>query len=106
LPGDSCGVVAMRGRIGGSPLRDCLLDRPGGVNRNALNLHIMRLRRRIRPLGLLVRNVRGRCYLLETLDEAVRGHGQAQAVSLTGYGRRTTWMPAASRPFHPAEVAS
>jgi DNA-binding winged helix-turn-helix (wHTH) protein len=46
-------------------LRDCLPDRPGGASRNALDLHIMRVRRRIRPIGLVVRTVWGRGYLLE-----------------------------------------
>jgi DNA-binding winged helix-turn-helix (wHTH) protein len=49
-------------------LHDCLPDRPGGVSRNALDLHIMRLRRRIRPLGLVIRTARGRGYLLESID--------------------------------------
>lgn len=62
-------------------LRDCLPDRPGGVSRNALDLHIMRLRRRIRPLNLVIRNVHGRGYLMEALDEAARGLGQAHAAS-------------------------
>jgi DNA-binding winged helix-turn-helix (wHTH) protein len=49
-------------------LQDCLPDRPGGVSRNALDLHIMRLRRRIRPLGLVIRTLRGRGYLLDAID--------------------------------------
>lgn len=46
-------------------LHACLPERPGGVSRNALDLHIMRLRRRIRPLGLAIHTVRGRGYALE-----------------------------------------
>ena len=34
------------------------------VNRNALDLHVMRIRRRIRPLGLKIRKVWGRGYAL------------------------------------------
>jgi hypothetical protein len=49
-------------------LRDCLPDRPGGASRNALDLHIMRVRRRIRPLGLVIRTVWGRGYLLEGIE--------------------------------------
>jgi DNA-binding winged helix-turn-helix (wHTH) protein len=50
-------------------LRECLPDRPGGASRNALDLHIMRVRRRIRPLGLVIRTVWGRGYLLEAADQ-------------------------------------
>jgi len=46
-------------------LQECLPDRPGGTSRNALDLHIMRVRRRITPLGLVIRTVWGRGYLLE-----------------------------------------
>lgn len=49
-------------------LRECLPDRPGGVSRNALDLHIMRVRRRIKPLGLVIRTVWGRGYVLEPVD--------------------------------------
>lgn len=47
-------------------LQDCLPGRQGGVSRNALDLHIMRIRRRIKPLGLVIRTVRGRGYLIES----------------------------------------
>lgn len=49
-------------------LRECLPERPGGVSRNALDLHIMRMRRRIQPLGLAIRTVWGRGYVLEPMD--------------------------------------
>ncbi len=40
---------------------------PGGVGgRNALDVHVLRLRRRIEPLGLRIRTVRSRGYLLES----------------------------------------
>ncbi|WP_425387951.1 helix-turn-helix domain-containing protein [Amycolatopsis nigrescens] len=42
-----------------------LPDEPNPVSENALNLHIMRLRRRISPLGLTVRTVWRRGYILE-----------------------------------------
>lgn len=51
-------------------LRDCLPDRDGGASRNALDLHIMRVRKRIRPIGLVIRTVWGRGYLLEPSDAA------------------------------------
>lgn len=49
-------------------LRECLPDRVGDTSRNALDLHIMRVRKRIRPLGLVIRTVWGRGYLLEAAD--------------------------------------
>jgi DNA-binding winged helix-turn-helix (wHTH) protein len=49
-------------------LRECLPERPGGVSRNALDLHIMRVRRRIQPLGLAIRTVWGRGYVLEPME--------------------------------------
>ncbi|GGM59897.1 hypothetical protein GCM10012275_33760 [Longimycelium tulufanense] len=43
--------------------------RAGNASRNALDLHIMRLRRRITALGLVVRTAWGRGYLLERTSE-------------------------------------
>ncbi len=37
----------------------------GAPGRNALDGHVLRLRRRINPLGLVIRTVRSRGYLLE-----------------------------------------
>jgi DNA-binding response OmpR family regulator len=37
----------------------------GAPGRNALDVHVLRLRRRIAPLGLTIRTVRSRGYLLE-----------------------------------------
>jgi hypothetical protein len=46
---------------------------PGGSSsRNALDVHVLRLRRRLAPLGLAIRTVRSRGYLLERAD----GNGQ------------------------------
>ena len=40
---------------------------PDGITgRNALDVHVLRLRRRLEPLGLVIRTVRSRGYLLET----------------------------------------
>ncbi len=48
-------------------LHQWLPGRQGVASRNALNLHIMRIRRRIKPLGLVIRTVRGRGYLIEAI---------------------------------------
>ena len=51
--------------------RDTLVRRawPGGSpTRNALDVHMLRLRRRISALGLEVRTVRARGYLLQALE--------------------------------------
>lgn len=74
-------------------LRECLPERPGGVSRNALDLHIMRLRRRIQPLDLVIRTVWGRGYVLEAADTSRRAPEEAEA-------ERTT------RPRTAAEVAA
>jgi DNA-binding response OmpR family regulator len=38
----------------------------GAPGRNALDVHVLRLRRRVAPLGLVIRTVRSRGYLLES----------------------------------------
>jgi two-component system OmpR family response regulator len=44
---------------------------PGGApQRNVLDVHVLRLRRRIGPLGLAIRTVRSRGYLLDQEDAA------------------------------------
>lgn len=40
----------------------------GSPGRNALDVHVLRLRRRLPPLGLAIRTVRSRGYLLEASD--------------------------------------
>ena len=83
---DANGVLRYGGRWVSLPplearLTATLLDRFGAVvgrdtliravwpgqapGRNALDVHILRLRRRLRPLGLVIRTVRSRGYLLE-----------------------------------------
>ncbi len=42
----------------------------GSSSRNALDVHVLRLRRRLSPLGLAIRTVRSRGYLLERADGA------------------------------------
>lgn len=40
----------------------------GAPGRNALDVHVLRLRRRLAPVGLVIRTVRSRGYLLEMSD--------------------------------------
>jgi len=40
----------------------------GAPGRNALDVHVLRLRRRLEPLGLVIRTVRSRGYVLEASD--------------------------------------
>jgi DNA-binding response OmpR family regulator len=40
----------------------------GAPGRNALDVHVLRLRRRLQPLGLVIRTVRSRGYLLEASE--------------------------------------
>jgi DNA-binding response OmpR family regulator len=40
----------------------------GAPGRNALDVHVLRLRRRLVPVGLVIRTVRSRGYLLEVSD--------------------------------------
>ncbi|HEY3140403.1 MAG TPA: winged helix-turn-helix domain-containing protein [Acidimicrobiales bacterium] len=60
-------------RFGAVVSRDTLtrVGWPGGSSsRNALDVHVLRLRRRLSPLGLAIRTVRSRGYLLERADGA------------------------------------
>jgi DNA-binding response OmpR family regulator len=60
---------ALVDRYGAVVTRDTLSDRawPTGVpTRNALDVHVLRLRRRIAPLGLEIRTVRSRGYLMQS----------------------------------------
>jgi DNA-binding response OmpR family regulator len=66
-------VAALIGRIDAVVSRDDLARSgwPGGSpGRNALDVHMLRLRRRIEPLGLQIRTVRSRGYLLETASDS------------------------------------
>jgi DNA-binding response OmpR family regulator len=61
---------ALVDRYGAVVTRDTLADRawPDGVpTRNALDVHVLRLRRRIAPLGLEIRTVRSRGYLMQAI---------------------------------------
>jgi hypothetical protein len=62
-------------RFGAVVTREMLADRawPSGVpTRNALDVHVLRLRRRIAPVGLEIRTVRSRGYLMQTREEALQ----------------------------------
>lgn len=62
-------MSAMLERIGAVVARDSLARAgwpDGAPGRNALDVHVLRLRRRVAPLGLVIRTVRSRGYLLES----------------------------------------
>ena len=63
----------MLGRYGQVVSRDSLAQAgwpDGAPGRNALDVHVLRLRRRLSPLGLVIRTVRSRGYLLEAQARA------------------------------------
>lgn len=49
----------------------------GAPGRNALDVHVLRLRRRLDPLGLVIRTVRSRGYVLEASDTGQERVSQA-----------------------------
>jgi hypothetical protein len=62
---------ALLDRFGAVVTREALADRawPSGVpTRNALDVHVLRLRRRIAVLGLEIRTVRSRGYLMQSVE--------------------------------------
>lgn len=70
---------ALLHRFGGVVSRDGLARAgwpSGAPGRNALDVHMLRLRRRLAPLGLAIRTVRSRGYVLEADDN---GAGQVRA---------------------------
>jgi len=63
-------------RFGAVVTRETLADRawPTGVpTRNALDVHVLRLRRRIASLGLEIHTVRSRGYLMQPSQAALQG---------------------------------
>ena len=59
---------ALLERLGAVTSRDLLIRAgwpAGAPGRNALDVHVLRLRRRLQPVGLAIRTVRSRGYLLE-----------------------------------------
>ncbi|GAA2657975.1 helix-turn-helix domain-containing protein [Streptomyces lunalinharesii] len=57
-------TTAFRSLVPREELLDCLAEHRARNTRNALDLHITRLRRRIRPVGLAMQTVRGHGYIL------------------------------------------
>lgn len=61
-------TAAFLERFGAVVSRECLSRAgwpDGAPGRNALDVHVLRLRRRVRPVGLVIRTVRSRGYLME-----------------------------------------
>ena len=68
-------TAALLERAGAVVSRDALSRAgwpDGSPGRNALDVHVLRLRRRLGPLGLAIRTVRSRGYLLERLTGSAR----------------------------------
>jgi DNA-binding response OmpR family regulator len=59
---ERCGAVVSRDALGRAGWPE------GAPGRNALDVHVLRLRRRLSPLGLAIRTVRSRGYLLERAE--------------------------------------
>jgi hypothetical protein len=76
-------MTALLDRFGAVVSRDQLARSgwpKGAPGRNALDVHVLRLRRRITPLGLAIKTVRSRGYLLEPGDaEAESPDAQLEA---------------------------
>ncbi len=61
-------IAALLDRLGAVVSREALARAgwpDGAPGRNALDVHVLRLRRRLAPVGLVIRTVRSRGYLLE-----------------------------------------
>lgn len=77
---------ALLGRYGAVVSRETLARAgwpAGAPGRNALDVHMLRLRRRLAPLQLAIRTVRSRGYLLERQAGPIPTNGQASV--------RATW---------------
>ena len=74
---------AMVTRLGAVVRREELAEAgwpEGAPGRNALDVHVLRIRRRLAPLGLAIRTVRSRGYLLEAIvGDTDEGRAQAHA---------------------------
>lgn len=73
-------MAALLERSGAVVSRDALARAGwphGAPGRNALDVHVLRLRRRVDALGLVIRTVRSRGYLLETSDRRMAGAAPA-----------------------------
>ncbi|MFL6205480.1 MAG: winged helix-turn-helix domain-containing protein [Acidimicrobiales bacterium] len=70
-------TAALLDRFGAVVSRDALARAgwpAGAPGRNALDVHMLRLRRRVSPLALAIRTVRSRGYLLERVSEPEAAH--------------------------------
>ena len=73
-------MTALVQRFGAVVQRDDLAAAgwPEGLpGRNALDVHVLRLRRRIAPVGLVIRTIRARGYLLE-VDQSATERSEAE----------------------------
>jgi DNA-binding winged helix-turn-helix (wHTH) protein len=61
---DRCGTVVSRDSVTRAAWPD------GAPARNALDVHVLRLRRRIDPIGLAIRTIRSRGFLLEATSDS------------------------------------
>ena len=69
----------------------------GAPGRNALDVHVLRLRRRIAPIGLVIRTVRSRGYVLE-LAAPRRSASPARHDSQPEPGTQPAWAATAAAP--------
>lgn len=94
------GLIA---RFGAVVNRDQLghIGWPEGMpGRNALDVHVLRLRRRIEPLGLAIRTVRSRGYLLEAVVQpAWRATASAAALAASTSPTTRSSTPTSSNGF-------
>lgn len=84
-------MAALLDRFGAVVSRDQLARAgwpQGAPGRNALDVHMLRVRRRIAPLSLVIKTVRSRGYLLEQAAPA-EGGGEAGLEGVTALGERT-----------------
>jgi DNA-binding response OmpR family regulator len=73
-------TAALLDRYGAVVSRDALARAgwpAGAPGRNALDVHMLRLRRRLSPLALAIRTVRSRGYLLERAAAPEQEHAHA-----------------------------
>jgi len=85
-------MAALVERFGAVVHRDALAATgwpEGSPGRNALDVHMLRLRRRIAPVGLAVRTIRARGYLLEASDSGGVGLGGNETTG-SKHARHTT----------------
>ena len=82
-------TAALLSRFGAVVSRDALgrAGWPDGMpKRNALDVHVLRLRRRLAPLGLAIRTVRARGYLLEDGTRRADRNGRSNGHAGAGHG--------------------